>query len=71
MTPQELSANIGRNAWDWGLVEFCHNTGLDSSTDYSRGKFEKFQQLAKLLGEFDDNCLIAICRDKIEELPPL
>lgn len=52
MTPTFARA-IAQHAWDWDLAEFARRLNLDPQTEHTRGKFMRFQEMARLLGEFD------------------
>lgn len=57
MTAKQLADRIARNAWNWGLAEFCRRTGFEAATGYAQEKFGQFQDLAKLLNRFDAHVL--------------
>ena len=48
---------VQQHAWDWDLARFARELDLDADTDYTRTKFRRFQELARLLGEFDGRTL--------------
>jgi hypothetical protein len=61
---QTFGQAIAQNAWDWDLNEFARRLGLDAETHYTRQKFQRFQELARVIAEFDTEALAILASPK-------
>ena len=61
LTVHDFAQGLGSAAWNMNLSRFCQVLGWNDD-DYAAGKFQDFQQLARLLGRFDDAVLTALLR---------
>lgn len=61
MTIDEFATGLGSAAWNMNLVRFCEALGWPED-DYAKDKFRDFQELARLLGRFDNSTLAALLR---------
>lgn len=48
---------LKKNYTNWGLAEFAVALGLEARTEYTKILFKKFQEMVRLMGEFDDENL--------------
>ncbi|MGH7175728.1 MAG: hypothetical protein ACREGR_05230 [Minisyncoccia bacterium] len=51
-----------RNAWDWGLAEFCRATQLDPQERDVQEAFHNFQKAADALRQLDDHILSVVTK---------
>jgi hypothetical protein len=61
MTVHDFATGLGSAAWSMNFHRFCEVIGNEED-DYAKDKFRDFQQLARLLGRFDDHTLTLLLR---------
>jgi hypothetical protein len=63
LTVDQFATGLSGAAWRMNLSRFCETLGWEEDT-YAQEKFLDFQQLARLLGRFDNGTLSALLRSQ-------
>ena len=56
LTVDQFARTLGGAAWAWNLDNFLKALNWEDE-DYTREKFQQFQEIGRVLGRFDSNTL--------------